>query len=86
MKKPMKSIRPPLVFATIFFVAALAGCAPTLPQEPPPSNQTFIVESSPDTVGLSQFYVIRHKVTGERFLYVQRNGSAISVVPMAKNP
>lgn len=54
--------------------------------ENPPNNVAFVIESGPDTIGRAQMFVIKHKETGQRFVFTKDTGSGrIFLMPLTSS-
>jgi len=50
--------------------------------ETPLPDAAFVVESGPDEIGWSRMWVVRHKETGQRFVFTERASGGILLAPL----
>lgn len=50
--------------------------------ETPPKDVAFLIESGPDEIGWSRMWVVKHKETGQRFVFTERSSGGIFLTPL----
>jgi len=64
--------------AVLILIFAFIICACSYKKEPQSEgkvleNSAFVVESGPEMIGRSSFWVVKHKESGQRFIHVSSN-------------